>query len=118
MTYESSVAGKENIYILGDSQATAQVKGGQAANAQAKVCADAILRIMAGDTPYDTPITTVGCSAPVTQTKVNWAGKTWRYDSDTSSMVVSAGNAATEPNEVHLEAMLKWANNLFADTFG
>ncbi|MEA1989536.1 MAG: FAD/NAD(P)-binding oxidoreductase [Pseudomonadota bacterium] len=118
LTYESTIVGKENIHILGDSQATAQVKGGQTANAQAKVCADAILRVMAGDTPYDTPITTVGCSAPVTQTKVNWAGKAWRYDSATSSMVVSAGNVATEPSEVHLEAMLKWANNLFADTFG
>ena len=118
LTYESTVPGKENIYVLGDSQGTAQVKGGQAANAQAKICADAILRIMAGDAPYGTPITSVGCSAPVTQTKVNWAGKTWRYDSVTKTMVVSASNSASEPSEVHLEPMLKWANNLFADTFG
>ena len=118
LTYESTVAGKENIYVLGDSQATSQVKGGQAANAQAKICADAILRIMAGDTPYATPITTVGCSAPVTQTKINWAGKAWRYDSGTQTMVVSAGNAAPEPSEAYLGPMLKWANNLFADTFG
>ncbi len=118
LTYESTIVGKENIYILGDSQATAQVKGGQAANAQAKICADAILRDMAGVAPYGTPITSVGCSAPVTQTKVNWAGKAWRYDAISGLMEVSASNAATEPSEVHLEPMLKWANNLFADTFG
>lgn len=118
LTYESTVVGKANIHILGDSQATAQIKGGQTANAQAKVCADAILRIMAGYEPYGTPITSVGCSAPVTQAKVNWAGKTWRYNPATLLMEVSASNAATEPSEVHLEPMLKWANNLFADTFG
>ncbi|GAB6069378.1 NAD(P)/FAD-dependent oxidoreductase [Thiomicrorhabdus hydrogeniphila] len=118
LTYESTVSGKEHIYVIGDSQATAQVKGGQTANAQAKICADAILRIMAGQLPYDTPITTVGCSAPVTQTKINWAGKAWRYDSGTQTMVVSASNVAPEPSEVYLKPMLKWANNLFADTFG
>ncbi|BCN94192.1 cytochrome c [Thiomicrorhabdus immobilis] len=118
LTYESTVAGKENIYILGDSQATTQVKGGQAANAQAKICVDAILRTMAGDLPYATPITTVGCSAPVTQSKINWAGKAWRFNSGTGLMEVSAGNAAPEPSEVYLQPMLKWANNLFADTFG
>lgn len=118
LTYESTLAGKEGIHIIGDSQATAQVKGGQTANAQAKVCADAILRIMAGDLPYATPITTVGCSAPVTQTKVNWAGKAWRYNSESGVMEVSAGNVAAEPSEDNLEPMLKWANNLFADTWG
>lgn len=118
LTYESTLVGKENIYILGDSQATAQVKGGQAANAQAKICADAILRTMAGDLPYDTPITTVGCSAPVTQSKINWAGKAWRYNAVSGLMEVSASNAAPEPSEDYLQPMLKWANNLFADTFG
>jgi len=61
-----------------------------------------------GRTLYGTPITNVaGCSAPVAQTKINWAGKTWRYDSGTNSMVVSASNAATRQSEVHLEPMLK-----------
>ena len=46
------------------------------------------------------------------------AGKAWRYDSGTQTMVVSAGNAAPEPSEAYLRPMLKWANNLFADTFG
>ncbi len=118
LTYESTIAGKEFIHVIGDSQATAQVKGGQTANSQAKICADAILRIMAGDEPYGLPITTIGCSAPVTQTKINFAGKAWRYNPETLQMEVSAGNTADEPSEAHFEAMLKWANNLFADTFG
>lgn len=118
LTYESTIAGKEFIHILGDSQGTAQVKAGQSANAQAKVCADAILRILAGQEPYGIPITTVGCSALVTQTRANWAGNTWRYNPNTLLMEKDKANAAADPSEANHEIMLKWANNLFADTFG
>ena len=118
LTYESTVEGKGFIHILGDSQATAQVKAGQAANNEAKVCADAILRILAGDEPYGSPINTVGCSAPVTQTKVNWAGNTWRYNSETLLMEKDIAKFAPEPSEENWVPMLKWANNLFADTWG
>jgi len=118
LTYESTVEGKEFIHILGDSQGTAQTKAGQAANAQAKICADAVLRILAGQQPYGQPIVTVGCSALVTQTRANWAGNTWRYNPDTLLMVKDKANAAADPNEANWEPMLKWANNLFADTFG
>ncbi len=118
LTYESTIAGKEFIHVLGDSQSTTQVKGGQTANAQAKVCADAILRILAGNSPFGVPMTSVGCSAPVTQTKVNWAGNVWRYNSTTLVMDKIVGKIAPEPTEDNFEPMLKWANNLFADTFG
>jgi len=118
LSYESTVPGKEFIHVLGDSQATAQPKAGQMANAQAKICADAILRILAGDAPYAHPITTVGCSSPVTLTKVNWAGNNWRYDTDTGQMVKDVAKAAPVPTEENWQPMLSWAHNLFADSFG
>lgn len=118
LTYESTIEGKEFIHILGDSQSTAQVKAGQAANNEAKVCADAILRILAGDEPYGLPINTVGCSAPVTQTLANWAGNTWRYNPETQLMEKDIAKFAPEPSLENWEPMLQWANNLFADTWG
>ena len=118
LTYESTVAGKEFIHILGDSQATSQPKAAQMASAQAKICADAILRILAGDTPYPEPITTVGCSSPVTLTKINWAGQSWRYDAALGQMVKEFARTAPEPNQENWEPMLNWAHNMFADTFG
>jgi len=118
LTYESTVAGKEFIHILGDAQGTPIVKAGQAANNEAKVCVDAILRTLGGDSPYATPIVTVGCSAPVTQTKVNWAGNVWRYNDGTLNMEKVAGKFAPEPTEANWQPMLQWAHNLFADSFG
>ncbi|WP_319558078.1 FAD/NAD(P)-binding oxidoreductase [Thiomicrorhabdus sp.] len=118
LTYESTISGKEFIHILGDSQGTPIVKAGQAANNEAKVCVDAILRILAGETPYGSPIVTVGCSAPVTQTKVNWAGNIWRYNAGTLQMEKYVGKFAPEPSEANWQPMLQWAHNLFADSFG
>jgi len=118
LTYESTIPGKEFIHILGDAQGTAQTKAGQAANGQAKICADAILQILAGKPVYGKPIVTVGCSALVTQTRANWAGNTWHYDPETKTMFKFTGNAAADPSPENQDTMFKWANNLFADTFG
>ena len=52
LTYESRIPGKEFIHILGDSLYTMQSKAGQMANAQAKVCAEAIIKLFAGEQPY------------------------------------------------------------------
>ncbi len=116
LTYESKVV--EKIHILGDSQATAQPKAGQMANAQAKVCADAILRLLAEEEPYPHPITTAGCFAPVTHSKVNWMGQSWRYNDVSEKMEIDVAQTTLEPSEENWEPMLKWASNLFADTFG
>lgn len=122
LTYESVIPGKEGIHILGDSLYTMQSKAGQMANAQAKVCVDAILRMLNGLKPYSSPVTTGGVFAPVTHTKVNWVGVTYVYDptfnSGAGAMVRKAFRSAPEPTEGNREQMLKWANNLFADTWG
>jgi NADPH-dependent 2,4-dienoyl-CoA reductase/sulfur reductase-like enzyme len=68
LTYESRVA--KNVHILGDASATTQPKAGHVANQEAKVCADAIVRIMASPAlPVDqSPITNSACSSPITAT--------------------------------------------------
>ena len=125
LTYESVIPGKEGIYILGDSLYTMQSKAGQMANAQAKVCADAILKILAGQAIYQQPITTAGGFAPTVGGKVNWIGVTYVYDPTfdrgplgSGAMVRKTFRSAPEPTEANREQMLKWANNLFADTWG
>ena len=118
LTYESTVAGKQFIHVLGDAQSTAQVKAGQSANNQAKVCVDAILRTLSGGEPYGSPIVTVGCASLVTQTKVNWAANTWRYNPHHLLIYRDIAAFSPEPNAENWEPMLQWAHNLFADTWG
>ena len=120
LTYESRMV--PGIYILGDSLYTMQSKAGQMANAQAKVCADAILKELAGQAVYQQPVTSAGGFAPLTQSKVNWIGVTYVYDptfnNNMGAMVRKTFRSAPEPTEANREQMLKWANNLFADTWG
>ncbi len=122
LTYESVIPGKEGIHILGDSLYTMQSKAGQMANAQAKVCADAILKILAGQAVYQHPVTTAGGFAPTVDGKVNWIGVSYVYDptfnNGMGAMVRKTFRTAPEPTEANREQMLKWANNLFADTWG
>ncbi len=123
LTYESKLV--SNIHVLGDSLYTMQSKAGQMANAQAKVCAEAIIKLFAGEQPYGQPVTTAGGFAPLTQGKVNWIGVSYVYDPDfdrgplgLGAMVRKVFKSAPEPTEANREQMLKWANNLFADTWG
>lgn len=46
LTYASIIY--PNIHIIGDAAATSQPKAGHIANAEAKVCADAILKLFSG----------------------------------------------------------------------
>ena len=124
LTYESRLV--PGIYILGDSLYTMQSKAGQMANAQAKVCADAILKEVAGQAVYQHPVTTAGGFAPTVGGKVNWIGVSYVYDptfnmgpnTPPGAMVRKTFRSAPEPTEANREQMIKWANNLFADTWG
>ena len=50
LSYESTAI--PYIHVIGDSQGIGQPKAGNIANAEAKVCADAIIRLLGGGLPY------------------------------------------------------------------
>lgn len=119
LTYESTNSELQGIHIIGDSSATTQPKAGHLANAEAKVCADAIIQYLKGDLVNQTPITNSSCFTPITQTTASWLSVVYRYDPGTGNMMPT-GNGVTESNDANsenYEDMLKWFNNLMADTF-
>jgi NADPH-dependent 2,4-dienoyl-CoA reductase/sulfur reductase-like enzyme len=109
-----------DIHILGDSQATKQPKSGHMANAQAKVCADAIIRAFNGEDPDPSPVTSSACFSPITSEKASWLTASYQYDPTTKAMKrVDASFAEAErPTSDGMEQMFQWANNIFADSFG
>jgi NADH dehydrogenase FAD-containing subunit len=120
LTYQSTAA--PNIHILGDSAAVApQPKGGTAANMQAKVCADAITRMMRGDVPDAAPVTSAHSFCPITASTAGWVSVVFRYDAVAAPpAMVAVGGAATEsaaPSSRHFRHMNGWYSNLMADTF-
>lgn len=117
LSYEATAAA--NIHVVGDSQGTGQPKAGHIGNAEAKVCADAILRLLNGMSPYGTPMTNSACYSPISLNTASWLTIVYRYDAATQSMQPipeSLGQSST-PTTNNYYRMFDWAENLFADTF-
>lgn len=131
LTYESRLA--DNVHIVGDSQATGQPKSGHMANAQAKICVDAVLRSLellpnaVADwlERADNTTTNSACYSPITRKKASWLTAVYRYTYDTDPfdgemMLVepSFGSSGGWSGD-HFEDMLRaWWPNLSQDTFG
>jgi len=119
LSYESTNLDLAGIHVIGDSSSTTQPKAGHIANAEAKVCADAIINIFNGGTINQVPMTNSSCFTPITNTTASWLSVVYRYDPASKTML-PAGNGITESNGAtseNYEDMLKWFNNLMADTF-
>ncbi len=121
-TYESSVAGFQNIHIIGDSQGSKAPKSGHMANAEAKVCADAILRILAG-LPTDSDerlaniTTNSACYSPITRNQASWLTANYAYDRSSNEMKLVHVGEAEDWDSENFEEMFVWASNLFTDSF-
>lgn len=117
LTYESTAV--PFVHVLGDASATTQPKAGHIANAEAKVCADAIIQLQSGGVVNQTPMTNSSCFTPITKTTASWLSVVYRYDPASRTMVPT-GNGVTESqyaDSENYEDMLKWFTNLMSDTF-
>jgi sulfide dehydrogenase [flavocytochrome c] flavoprotein chain len=118
ISYESTL--ENGIFIIGDSQGTSQPKAGHIGNAEAKVCADAILRKINNIALYDNPKTNSACYSPISTTQASWLTAVYEYDSSTKNMkAVAKGNypVSGAPSTRNYSKMFEWSTNLFADTF-
>jgi NADPH-dependent 2,4-dienoyl-CoA reductase/sulfur reductase-like enzyme len=117
LSYESTAT--PDIHIIGDSQGTGQPKAGHIANAEAKVCADAVIRLLAGGQPYASPMTNSACYSPLSSNTASWLTAVFGYDVASNSMkpIPGSGGASNGANQENHKDMFDWAGNLFADTF-
>ncbi len=117
LTYESTAV--PLVHVLGDASGTTQPKAGHIANAEAKVCAAAIIELLSGGTVNQEPMTNSSCFTPITRTTASWLSVVYRYDPSTQTMVPT-GNGVTESlgaDSENYSDMLTWFTNLMADTF-
>lgn len=119
LSYESTLA--PGIHVLGDSALTPpQPMAGHVANQQAKVCADAIVRLLGGGTVDPAPVTNSACYSAITRNTASWLSVGYAYNPKTGSMepVPAAVGEARDIKSEHYEKMFKWFGNLMADSFG
>ncbi|MBA3032555.1 MAG: NAD(P)/FAD-dependent oxidoreductase [Gammaproteobacteria bacterium] len=117
LSYETRIA--PGIHVIGDASATTQPKAGHIANQEAKVCADAILRLLSGRAPDPSPHTNSACYSPITFETASWLTVNFAYDPVSKTMQpvpASAGEAATRSKD-NFEEMNKWFTALMGDSF-
>lgn len=122
LSYESTA--KPGVHVIGDASHTTQPKAGHIGNQQAKTCADAILRLLAGQQPDQAPVTNSACYTPITATTASWLSAVYQYDPVAKAMVIPAQHNGGKPiaaggaSTRNYRDMLVWFNTLMGDTFG
>ncbi len=122
-TYESTLSNFAGVHVIGDSQNTTQPKSAHMANAQAKICADAILRSLAG-LPTDSQerlenlTTNSACYSPISRSQASWLTANFAYNSGSQQMQLTHMGASGGWSRKGHKQMFIWANNLFNDCFG
>jgi NADPH-dependent 2,4-dienoyl-CoA reductase/sulfur reductase-like enzyme len=120
LTYESVRV--KNVHVLGDAIqiAPAMPKSGHMANQHAKVCAAAVLSLLAGQPPSPTPVLTNTCYSFITDRDVVHVASVHQYDREKKTMVAVQGAGGLSPAMSALEGeyAFAWAKNIWADTLG
>ncbi len=120
LTFESIRV--KNLHVLGDAIqiAPAMPKSGHMANQHAKVCAAAVLSLLAGQPPSPTPVLTNTCYSFITDRDVVHVASVHQYDREKKTMVAVQGAGGLSPAMSALEGeyAFAWAKNIWADTLG
>ena len=129
LSYESTAFPGSGIHVIGDASSCGMPKAGHVANQEAKICADAIVRLFLNGQPDPQPVANSACFSPITSSTASWLTAVYQYDpSDRKMKVASSGGktvvngapaTATEAaaiNSDNFEDMGIWFKTLMGDT--
>ncbi len=115
LTYESKLAA--NVHVIGDAVSAALPKSAHMASNQAKICANAIVQLMAGQVPDPEPVFANTCYSYVTDKSAMHVANVYRYDAVKKIMVpAEGGGVSASPSEKEGAYAVAWAQNIWADT--
>lgn len=113
-SYESTQV--SHIHVIGDAVASKLPKSGHIANAQAKVCAAAIIDLLHDQQPEQTPVFGNTCYSFVSDQLAGHVAAVFRYDAQQHNMIaMPGGGASTEGSEPEVAFADAWANNIWSD---
>ena len=120
LTYEAkNVPG---VHLLGDALqiAPAMPKSGHMANSHGKACAAAVLALLAGEQPNQSPVLNNTCYSFVSADKVVHVASVHKYDEKDKTMkaVPGAGGVSGASSELEGQYAMTWARNIWADALG
>jgi NADPH-dependent 2,4-dienoyl-CoA reductase/sulfur reductase-like enzyme len=129
LSYESTALPGHGIHVIGDASNCGLPKAGHVANQEAKICADAIVRLLSNGQPDPQPVANSACFSPITASTASWLTAVYQYDAAERKMKVAASGgrtlingvpaAATEAASINgdnFEDMGTWFRTLMSDT--
>jgi NADPH-dependent 2,4-dienoyl-CoA reductase/sulfur reductase-like enzyme len=123
-SYESTAV--PGVHVIGDASSCGLPKAGHVGNQEAKICADAIVRLLGGGQPDPAPVANSACYSPITGSTASWLTAVYQFDPASSRMRVAAnggsivGAGAVEAGGIstrNYNQMFTWFNALMGDTF-
>lgn len=117
LTYEAkNIPG---VHLLGDALqiAPGMPKSGHMANAHGKACAAAVVALLTGEQPNQSPTLTNTCYSFVSADRVVHVSSVHKYDEKDKTMksVPGAGGVSAAANELEAQYAMSWAKNIWAD---
>jgi sulfide dehydrogenase [flavocytochrome c] flavoprotein subunit len=109
----------KHIHVLGDAtlSASGMPKSGHMANAQAKVCAAAVIELLNGRTPDPNPVMNNTCYSFVSDKEVIHVASVHQYDAAQNTILPVKGSGGVSSARSELEGAYawSWARNIWAD---
>jgi sulfide dehydrogenase [flavocytochrome c] flavoprotein chain len=114
LTYESTE--KKNVHVIGDAIAAKLPKSGHMANAQAKVCAAAIVSLLKEQLPEQQPVINNTCYSFIDNKQAMHVAAVYRYDKEQKAMIaMPGGGVSDQASELEGAYANAWAKNIWAD---
>jgi NADPH-dependent 2,4-dienoyl-CoA reductase/sulfur reductase-like enzyme len=116
-TFESTQA--KNIHVIGDAIQTSPLmpKSGHMANQHAKVCAAAVVDLLSGRVPEQSPIINNTCYSFINDKEVIHVASVhaWNEEKKTLLVVPGSGGLSAGPTELEATYATSWAANIWSD---
>lgn len=114
LSYESKLT--PDVHVIGDAVSAALPKSAHIASNQAKICANAIVALMAGQAPDPAPAFANTCYSFVSNQSAMHVANFYRYDEAKKIMVSVEGGVSLAPTVEEGALAADWANNIWSDT--
>lgn len=112
-TFESTAA--PNLHIIGDSVLSTLPKSGHMATNHAKVCAAAIVELLAGRQPDPNPVVANTCYSATSSTTSGYVANVYRYEAGKGYVNQPEGGATAKGDERNFTHNESWAKNIWAE---
>ncbi len=112
-TFESTTV--PNVHIIGDSVGSNLPKSGHLATNHAKVCAAAIVELLAGHQPDPNPVIANTCYSATSGSTSGYVANVWRFETGKGYVIQPEGGATPKGDARNFSNNESWAQNIWAD---